>query len=495
MRLFAKKNTEAITIAFIIALLVTIRFYRLWHSAPFDYDSVKNFQIIEELSQGNFQNFFHHASPVLYLFFLPFYLIFPNFWFLLLINSIANVLGIFLWVYLSNRSCKREHLMIASLLFGTSFFSVIYSRTLSIETLSLLLSAIFWHQLKTYWEGKNYFWNTPFATGTITALLLMTNYKAIVLLIFVVVIAFIWQEKALRNSFGSFALQVIFVFTATISMFMIVGMIFGLQWYQYPATLLSIFAVAQETPTHPFNGLLYLQYLVEYENPILIFLALWQARQLLQGSNLSSFQSIMMQTALLVFGIMFLLPKAPRGLIFVVPILYLVGINFLDKVLMTKLKTTFLYFVLGGVLVAWQLKTLWEQIYPYSYTNYPQVAEILKSQKAQVVFTTLGIGIYPFLDKSIQLVVLREAADTVKFYEYTGRKFLLYDSYSEISRHHSLTRFKTLQYDYHFEEKSLCNPFLSLENIQYTRFTPQQAKQLLKQLKLQKWQVALKELQ
>lgn len=482
-------------IIFLIGLfLFLIRIYQLFHSAPFDYDSVKNFQIIQELTQGDFHNFFHHASPVLYVCFLPFYLVYPNFWFLVFINSMLNVLSIFLWVKLADFRQKTYEIG-AFLLLGTAFFAVAYSRTLGIETLGLLLGAILGLQIKSFFEQKSLFWNKPLSIGIVGALLLMTNYKAIVPLFFLILGIWLHRKKLQKQLQTIQIIQVALGFFAMIVFFMLVGILMGLRWYQYPATILSIFAVAQDTPAHPFNGRFYFQYLAEYENVILMLLAIWQIRRILKFPEKNHlFWKNLTWLVLLTFLVMFLLPKAPRGLIFILPLLYLLGIEQMKKFFTEKLNKPFLYFVAVSILLIWQIWGIWQKIYPYAETNYPKVAEILQKEQAEVVFTTLGIGIYPFLDKNIKLEILREASDTIKFQQYKGKKFLLYDSYGEISLHKSLTSLKNWQYDHYFEEKSLCNPFLSLENIQYTGLKWQNAVKLSEKLSKRKWQIALKQI-
>lgn len=491
------KNLAPILIGLNSAVfLIFIYNYQLISSAPFDYDAVKNYQTIQELARGNFHNFFHHASPVLYVFFLPFYLIYPNFWFLLSINALLGVFASLLWVRLLLKDAiKKPYNAITYLLLGTAFFAVSYSRTLSIETLGLFFSALLWGQIQSFLDQRKTFWASAWLIGVVASLLLLTNYKAIVPLTFMALLI-TFNRKGYAISFSwEFFKKILIGFCGIIALFMLVGIIAGLPWYKYPATIIGIVANAQETTAHPFNGRFYFQYLAEFENIALMLLGIWQMRNILRfPSNYTILWRLIAWTALLTYLVMLLLPKAPRGLIFVFPLLYLLGIKQLQFFFLEKWKKPSFYLVAAIVLIFWQIKIIWEKVYPYSQTSYPQVASILKKEQAEVVFTTLGIGIYPFLDSNIKLEILREASDTLKFQSYTGKKFLLYDSYGEISLHYSLISLKKCKYDYYFEEKSLCNPFLSLELVEYNRTSFRKAFEISEGLQKRKWQLALKKL-
>lgn len=491
------KNLTSILIWLVsVAFLIFIYNYPINSLAPFDYDAVKNYQTIQELARGNFHNFFHHASPVLYVFFLPFYLIYPDFWFLLSINTLLGILSSWLWVRLLFKDFeKKSYKAITYFLMGTAFFVVAYSRTLSIETLGLFFSALLWQQIRNFTERKKSCWNSPFAVGITAGLLLMTNYKAIVPLTFIaLILAFGRKNYAIPFNWEFFK-KILIGFLGTIALFMLLGIVMGLTWYQYPATIFSIFLVAQESTSHPFNGSFYFRYLAEFENPVIILLGIWQIREIFKNSDKYHWHwKVFAWVCVCVFMVMMILPKAPRGLIFILPLFYLLGIRQLNYIFLEKWKKPSLYFIFAIGLLFWQMKNIWEKIYPYSQTSYPQIASILKKEQAEVVFSTLGMGIYPFLDKNIKLEILREASDTTKFNKYKGKKFLLYDSYGEISLHHSLISLKKLKYDYYFEEKSLCNPFLSLENVQYTRSTYSDATKLSQKLEEQSWQTALKKI-
>lgn len=494
------QNTKKCAYIFIwlssVVFLIFLYNYQIISSAPFDYDAVKNYQIIQELAQGNFYNFFHHASPVLYVFFLPFYFIYPDFWFLLSINTLLGIFTSWLWVRLLLKdTAKNPYNATTYLLLGTSFFAVAYSRTLSIETLGLFFSALLWGQIQCFLDQRKSFWSSAWLIGIIASLLFLTNYKAIVPLAFMaIIITFKRKNNAIPFSW-QFLKRVLIGFCATIGLFMFVGVIGGEAWYQYPATIVGIVANAKETTTHPFNGRFYFQYLAEFENVILMLLAIWQIRTIFRfPSNYTILWRLIAWTTLLTYLVMLFLPKAPRGLIFVFPLLYLLGLKQLQYFSLEKWKKPAFYFVATVFLIFWQIKTIWGKVYSYSPTSYPQVVSILKKEKAEVVFTTLGIGIYPFLDRNIKLEILREASDTLKFQSYTGKKFLLYDSYGEISLHRSLINLKKLKYDYYFEEKSLCNPFLSLELVEYNRTSYRKAFEISESLQKQKWQLALKKL-
>ncbi|GAB4129921.1 MAG: hypothetical protein OHK0045_07760 [Raineya sp.] len=132
------------------------------------------------------------------------------------------------------------------------------------------------------------------------------------------------------------------------------------------------------------------------------------------------------------------------------------------------------------------------QIYDYSFSNYPKVAQYLSKHRAEVVFSTLGLSIYPYLDKDIKLVVLREAKDTVAFSQYSGKKFLLYDAYAEVSNHRSLLSLKNTNFDTTFVEPTLASEMLSLESSQYTGFTFSESIKISKQIQEASFQIGIR---
>ena len=52
--------------AWLLAALLAVAVLRLWRlpeAGPPDFDSVRNWQVVRELGQGNFANLFHHGYP------------------------------------------------------------------------------------------------------------------------------------------------------------------------------------------------------------------------------------------------------------------------------------------------------------------------------------------------------------------------------------------------------------------------------------------------
>ncbi|UOQ72065.1 hypothetical protein [Hymenobacter cellulosilyticus] len=67
-RMTATKNDNptrknALFLLLSLVLVAAVRLYGLRHAALPDYDSVRNWQIVQEIAQGNFRNLFHHGSP------------------------------------------------------------------------------------------------------------------------------------------------------------------------------------------------------------------------------------------------------------------------------------------------------------------------------------------------------------------------------------------------------------------------------------------------
>src|ERR671921_360125 len=58
----------------LLVALGAVGVFRLWRlpeAGPPDYDSVRNWQVIGELAQGNVTHLFHHGSPGFLLLYVP----------------------------------------------------------------------------------------------------------------------------------------------------------------------------------------------------------------------------------------------------------------------------------------------------------------------------------------------------------------------------------------------------------------------------------------
>lgn len=510
-----------------LGILLLIRIYQLQLVAPFDYDSVYNYQILEQIAVGNYQNIFYHASPTFYTIFSIFYAISSDFWFLLYCNAFIGTLAIHIFV-----ATFRKHNVYLLLFLGSSLLLVANSRYLSIEGISLLGSALLWNKIKYFFDvSKNYSQKNQeltsgfalhlfyFSFAFLLLFLLLSNYKALVPIFFM----FMGFVIAYRNKFllsklplagkktlqsndcegeEEFTLYIKVIYLSIIYFFLglflvvLASMLLGQRWYQYPATIFSIVATAKNTSASTFDFGYYFRYIFSFENPfLLIFLAIAFVFFIRNYKQTEDFRKIIWLVFLGTFLTMTLLAKAPRGLIFCLPLGYYLAFEgglHISRYL--KSQNRWLFFSLIAVMLFFQVKHIFSEIYDYTPTNYPKVAQYLQKNDAQVVFSTLGLSVYPYLDKNIQLVVMREAKDTMLFKSYSGKKFFLYDAYAEVAKHQSLISLKKTSFDTTFSEKSLLSNMLYLENSEYNKLTFSQSIEAALKARQEAFQVGVKKI-
>jgi len=492
----------------LLGILLLVRIYRLSVSAPFDYDSVYNYQILEQISQAIYRNVFHHASPAFYAVFSIFYAFSSDFWFLLYCNAFIGTLAIHIFVV-----TFRKHNIYLLLFLGCSFLLVANSRYLSIEGISLLGSALLWNKVKYFFDvSKNYYQKNQNLTsqfplhffayffGFLLLLCILSNYKAVVP-VFFLAISIIWIAYE-KNDKYHFTLNLkVILFSGLyclIGLFMVVllGVILGQRWYQYPATIFSIIATAKNTSASTFDFSYYFKYILSFENPfLLIFITIAFVSFIRNYKQTEDFRKIIWFVFLGTFFTMTLLAKAPRGLIFCLPLGYYLafeGGSHIHRYLMPKHR--FLFNLLVAVMLFFQNKNILTEIYAYTPSNYPKVAQYLQKNNAQVVFSTLGLSVYPYLDKNIKFVVMREAKDTLLFKNYSGNKFLLYDSYCEVSGHWSLLALKNIKFDTTFVERSLQSNMLHLETSQYNGLNFSQSIDAARKTQQEAFQIGIKKI-
>ena len=491
-----------------LGVLLLVRIYRLSVSAPFDYDSVYNYQILEQIAKNDYRNVFHHASPAFYAVFSILYAFSSDFWFLLYCNAFIGTLAVHIFV-----ATFRKHNIYLLLFLGFSFLSVASSRYLSIEGISLLGSALLWNKIKHFLDtSKNYLQKNQnltsqfpvhffaYSLGFLLLFCMFSNYKAVVPMFFGA-ISLIWivyeknDKKYFILNFKVVCFSIIY-FLIGLLLVMLLGTILGQRWYQYPATIFSIIATAKNISASTFDFSYYFRYILGFENPfLLIFITIAFVFFIKNYKQTEGFEKIIWFVFLGTFFTMTLLAKAPRGLIFCLPLGYILAFNWVRNFYENlKPHKQFLFIPIIVVSIFFQIKHIFTEIYAYTPSNYPKVAEYLKKNNAEVVFSTLGLSVYPYLDKNIKFVVMREAKDTILFKNYSGNKFLLYDSYCEVSGHWSLLALKNTKFDTTFVEKSLCSDMLHLETSQYNGFTFRQSVEAARKLREEPFQIGIKKI-
>ncbi len=500
-----KKN---IFIYFLLCLFLW--FLRVWNLEKIglqEYDSVYNFLVIRQISEGNFENLFQHLSPSFFLFFAGIYKIFPHFLVLEYANAVLNVLAVWFFVaWLSKIFSYSFFQKTLFLLFvGLSTYGVYGTRSLTIEAMSsLLFVGILW----TYFEKK---WLFFFA---ILGFMLTVNYKILLFVPFVFVvflISFLSRNNiSLRNVISkifhlckSFHLQNLFLLIIPMFFYQILGMILGVSWKSYPAQWLFVFVgrkasnVWHEAPFWYFDLDYYFQYLFCFESPVLLLGLIGSVGfvHFEQAKAYSTVKKTLLFMAIFSLLEMSFLAKAPRGILFILPILHFLAFETVKQVfdampslLSSKMpfqkfhffKKWSFYFVFF-LLFFYQFYLLKTHIYDYTESNYPKMVEYLTEKKITKLVGTVGINIQAFLPQSIDYQIIRFEKE-IPNWQKKGYEYCLIDDYHRLVGAEVFDSLRSLKPMIEFGEPTLHSPLLYLEHCEFTGMTFEQALQTQKQV-------------
>ncbi len=509
---------------FAVSLLLLARIYKLEQTGVFDYDSAKNLIIIKEICVGNFQNLFHHASPSFYLFLAPFYKLSESFLWLEFICAILSAISIPLFGRLFQTHFKLNLLEYALLLFfvGTTTFLVVSARNLAIENLSLPIFALLLHvytskriavpvkfsnltdfessdskKLKESFFKKLFNWfkhpsfnqkhhkQSLFSCKTEwrkwklicfwSALLFTINYKIIP---FFLILLFVETLKTRTFEFKKWLLLGSSIL-AFVGLYSFLSWILGIDSLLY---LKNIYAQAFVKDMNPAKELsnfnwdifFYFKYIRDFENPVLwlgwaglIYFGRKEVvgffNEIISESKKPTFSRIEILAIVAICFVcgMSILVKAPRGLLFAYPLLFCFAFVGLSKLL----KNDFLKTAIFTLAIAFNLWNLERFVYKYSETNYPAVANYLESQKAKKLFTSVGLGITPFLSQEIA----HENVFSIKEMEVKNptESYFLLDDYWRIAQLGNFGKLEKIS-EGKWKEKSLQSPYLYLELCEFT---------------------------
>lgn len=451
-------------------LCVLARQHLLLQTGLTDYDSVRNWQIIQQVGQGNFRHLFHHASPGFFLFFGLLALfckgVYPFIW----LNMAFNVAAVLLVL----RFCRRhlrlplpEAFLVGSL-FGLSVFTVSTGRNLATESVSMLL---FMLMLESYLRRLQQASPKALlqAAGWL-ALGLTVNYKLLLVLPVALVLE-LWQRDGVLTR--RLLLQAGLILLAPFGLFAGIALAVGQPFYQLPATIVSINHFTRPTPaqrTGRLNAdlLFYVRYLLDFEWALLVAgIGLFPVcfRQELFGTlsrRLSPLQGIFLVTYLILLG-MHLLVKAPRGLMLIYGPLY--GLTGL--VLLRALRYRWLVLALLGLGIAGQTGRLQRHIYAYTPTHYPQVAAYLRQQGIEKVATTVGLNLLPYArQQGITVQVILREADLAAL-RAQGFTHVLLDDYYRAAHVQQFDGLRQLRPQQAWPEPPLTSPLLYLDHAEF----------------------------
>jgi hypothetical protein len=451
-----------------VLLVAGSRLWRLPEAGPADYDSVRNWQVVQELARGDFAHLFHHGSPAFLLLYVPVAALTRNFLVFQTLNSLLGVaaLGAFgAWVARHARLSGLEAAGLV-LLGGTSLLLTFSGRDFTMSSVSLLLSV--GPMCSHYARLQRPDPARLLQVAAWLALGLCFNYKFLFALPILVVLE-IWQADGLwRQVWG----RVLLLLAAPYVLFGAIGVAVGLPWYRwlgfYVRTVVPNTAnVAGRHGTLHLDLLYYIRYLLRFESPLLLLglvgaaWVVWRERQQWRARPMPLLAYLVVWAGCLLAG-MSLLIKAPRGLLFaylpLAALAILSGRQLLPKAVLA---------VALLVAVGWNSIQIYQQLYAPLPARYPQVAVWLRQHHATRIASTVGAGLAPYLAPNQQLTVITDEGQLARL-RRLGCQYVLLDGYWRVAGVHRFDSLRRSVPVAAWPAPQLHQPLLFLEHSEFT---------------------------
>ncbi|WP_046245210.1 hypothetical protein [Hymenobacter terrenus] len=420
----------------LVALLAValLRLWRLPEAGPPDYDSVRNWQIVQELAVGNFAHLFHHGSPGFLFLYVPVAFLARAFTAFQYINAVLGVVGLGVFAAWVSQQARLNSWETAglTLLAGTSLLLTFSGRDFTMSSASLVL---YTGLLRSHFARLQ----RPSRAAAVRvaswlAAGLCFNYKFLFTLPILLALELVQADSLWR--LRGIWWRVLLVLATPYLLLGAVGAAVGLPWYRwlgfYIRTVVPAAAnAAGRQATLHLDFFYYVRYLLGYESPLLLLGLLmaawlvwrtwrngWHFRE--QHWLLTPY--LLVWTACLLAG-MSLLIKAPRGLLFAYFPLAALAILSGRQLLPGR--------VLAGIVVAavgLNVFRIQRELYAPLPSRYPQVAAWLRLHGATKVASTVGLGLAPYLDRTQQLTIITDEHQLTGL-RRQGYQYVLLDGY------------------------------------------------------------------
>lgn len=511
-------------------LLCFLQIYGLSEIGLQEYDSVKNYLIVKNMAAGNFTDMFQRGSPTLFLFFVAIYKIFPSHLSLEYANAALNVAAIAIFTHIFSYFFKYKFWQRCLLLLyiGSSLYLVYCTRSFAMESMTLFVFALMlWEYLQILLLQKKtetYFW-------ILTAIMLTINYK-IILLFPLLFACEVYRLLPISEFFANPKAQCtkllhLIILVIPFIAYEILGIFLGVSWKSYPAHW--VFSLVMRKDLNPWKSVetlhfdisYYFKYLQIFESPILlvsliffVIFCYYKLDKYRKFSNLKNIASLTEQKQynfliiLLVVAIftileMSILPKAPRGILLIFPILYFFAFEMVRMIFMflatvkindsakelgkeTDKKLPNLAFAITILfLIFYNYQQITKYIYPYTTTNYPQITKYLTQHKIDKIAVTVGINYKFFLSQHaennsqnnlqpINFQAITFEKDLIAL-QSQGYEYCLVDDYHKVVGANVFDSLEKLPAVLLLKESTLCSPLLYLEHCEFTGFTFEEA--------------------
>jgi len=450
------------------------RHYLLHQVGLTDYDSIRSWQIVQEIGQGNFKNVFHHASPGFYLFYAAFTPFLSGVYGFIYLNTAFNIGAVLLLIRFMQRhlAILVPESFLTGLLFGLSVFAVSTGRNFATESISIFLFIL---MLERYYQRLIHHDAKAFLQlAALLAISLTVNYKFLLLLPIAILLEIVVWDGILN---GKVLVRSALILAVPFILFTLLALAVHLPFYIYTA---AVFNIKNPTVPNPaqrvgyfnFDVLFYLRYIWDFELPLIIpallVFPLLYRRDLFSHpfSQFNIYRFLFLISYSFMLG-MHLLLKAPRGLTFIYGLLYLIFYLVIKRLIPNRA-------VLVSVLVlgiGYQYWKLEQAVYAYAGTSYPQVAQYLKQQGITKIATTASMGLVPYTNqKQIQVKVVLAAAELLAL-KKAGFQYVLLDDYYKAAHIQSFNFLENQPIVQAWPEPSLLSPLVYLDHAEFNNLT------------------------
>ena len=465
-------NQRSLLLFLALLVVAAVRLYGLAGAALPDYDSVRNWQIVQEVAAGNLTHLFHQGAPLFYLIFAPFVWLGGNFQVLQHINSFLAVAAVGSLATFVGREARLSAWETAglALFIGTSVFLTFSGRDFTMNSGNLL---VFAGLLRAHYRRLQ----APSRSALLRAVVWLMlgisfNYRFLFTVPILAALELLHADGLLLQRGNAWR-----VLATLIGPFLVLGLVgwaAGLPLERHwPAVYYGLIMrgqpnLAGHTGIFRFDLLYYFYFLRDFESP-LVLLTLLVAPVLWRRELFQQLRQPNLVRYLAVWGYCFLagmslLIKAPRGLLLAYGVFYALAFLTMRRLLPGKVLVTVLLLAIG-----FNLYRIQREVYAYAPTNYPQVAAWLRAHQVNKLLTTAGQGVIPFVAPMPVEVVTDERQ--LPSLRRQGYHYVLLDAYWHVA---GIQRFNGLRQDpavAAWPEPQLTAPLLFLEHSEYTGLT------------------------
>jgi hypothetical protein len=441
-----------------LGLLGLAYFYKLNEVCLSSWDAVRNYQNARGMASGIFVGLFEHTSPTFNLLLGLAAVFAQDFHIILIFNALLMLWTIYRTGQWAEIFWQLSSIETAALyiIFGGSLFVVDIGRSLSVEVLTLMV----WVEILWAIARSHYL-----RLGLWTGILLTITYKTVLLLpILILVLSKTDKTTRLKALLLAVSLGIFYV---------LLGWFLGLSVLTYPKYFVSVFMRRGVAHSTFLNADLsyYFKYLIQFENPLLLLGLVFWTWVLLKNlkdkpsiNTLTNTQQVFWAFVTVgIFAAMSLIDKAPRGLIFIYPLLSLGGVLSLRAAVSYKI----LYSVVFAGILGYNFFLIQKNLYPYTHTQYARVVGFLEEKKVDKILLTNGLGLVPFLSKNTNFQLVKND-DEITEYQTKGYYYVLIDDYCRVAKIDNFEKTRKYKALAQWTEPSLDAPLLHLDHSEFT---------------------------